>query len=122
MIVKLLKDMIRQQTVTCGEVDMILGTSDYDKLNVAVCPNIKPTIGHYHPEFDEIYFVLDGWIEVETYDPATEAIDHQRLQSEELILIPAGVHHKVTASSDKNRLCVLMIPGFRGEVPSDKIP
>ena len=74
MIVKLQKDMLRQQTVTCGEVDMILGTSDYDKLNVAVCPNIKPTIGHYHPEFDEIYFVLDGWIEVETYDPATDEL------------------------------------------------
>jgi hypothetical protein len=30
-------------------------------------------------------------------------------------------HHVITASSDVNRLCVLMIPGFTGEVPSDKL-
>jgi mannose-6-phosphate isomerase-like protein (cupin superfamily) len=90
-------------------------------LNVAVCPNIRPTIGHFHPEFDEIYFVLDGWIELKTYDPSTDSYAEQRLGSEELVLIPAGVHHKVTASADVNRLCVLMIPGFRGEVPSDKL-
>jgi hypothetical protein len=48
------------QTVTCGEVDMILGSTDYSRLNVAICPNIKPTIAHLHPEFDEIYFMLDG--------------------------------------------------------------
>ena len=62
MLVKLVADMVKTQTVTCGEVDMILSTADYAKLNVAICPNIKPTIAHYHPEFDEIYFMLDGWI------------------------------------------------------------
>jgi hypothetical protein len=61
MLVKLVADMVKTQTVTCGEVDMILSTADYAKLNVAICPNIKPTIAHYHPEFDEIYFMLDGW-------------------------------------------------------------
>ena len=54
MLVKLVADMVKTQTVTCGEVDMILGSVDYAKLNVAICPNIKPTIAHYHPGFDEI--------------------------------------------------------------------
>jgi hypothetical protein len=59
MLVKLVADMVKTQTVTCGEVDMVVSTADYAKLNVAICPNIKPTIAHYHPEFDEIYFM--GW-------------------------------------------------------------
>jgi hypothetical protein len=38
-----------------------------------------------------------------------------------MALFPAGLHHVITASSNVNRLCVLMIPGFTGEVPSDKL-
>ena len=32
-----------------------------------------------------------------------------------------GMHHVITEASDTNRLCVLMIPGFISEVPSDKL-
>ena len=45
----------------------------------------------------------------------------QHLEQNEMALFPAGLHHVITASSDVNRLCVLMIPGFSGEVPSDKL-
>ena len=121
MLVKLVKDIVQNQTATCGRVDMILSTSDYAKLNVAICLNIKPTIAHYHPTFDEIYFVLDGWIDLKTYDPATGRYAAQRLGQNEMALFPAGLHHVITASSEVNRLCVLMIPGFTGEVPSDKL-
>ena len=121
MLVKLVADMVKTQTVTCGEVDMILGSVDYAKLNVAICPNIKPTIAHYHPSFDEIYFVLDGWIHLKTYDPTTRRYAEQRLGRNEMALFPAGMHHVITASSPENRLCVLMIPGFTGEVNSDKL-
>jgi hypothetical protein len=31
------------------------------------------------------------------------------------------MHHVITEASEGSRLCVLMIPGFRGEVPSDKV-
>ena len=121
MLVKLLKDMVKTQTVTCGEVDMILGSSDYAKLNVAICPNIKPTIAHFHPEFDEIYFMLDGWIQLKTYDPTTGAYAEQRIGQSELAFFPKGMHHVIREASEVNRLCVLMIPGFLGEVPSDKL-
>jgi len=31
------------------------------------------------------------------------------------------LHHAIAESSDVNRRCMLMIPGFTGEVPSDKL-
>lgn len=118
MLVKLVADTVKTQTATCGEVDMILSSADYSKLNVAICPNIKPTIAHYHPEFDEIYVMLDGWIHVRTFDPKT---GRMRLGANEMALFPMGMHHVIDESSDVNRLCVLMIPGFLGEVPSDTL-
>jgi mannose-6-phosphate isomerase-like protein (cupin superfamily) len=121
MLVKLVKDIVQNQTATCGRVDMVLSSSEYAKLNVAICLDIKPTIAHYHPSFDEIYFVLDGWIHVKTYDPGTQAYAEQRLGPNEMALFPMGMHHVIKASSDVNRLCVLMIPGFTGEIPSDKL-
>jgi mannose-6-phosphate isomerase-like protein (cupin superfamily) len=121
MLVKLVTDIVKTQTTTCGEVDMILGSADYSKLNVAICPNIKPTIAHFHPEFDEIYFMLDGWIHIKTYDPATGRYAEQRIGPNELAFFPKGMHHVIDQASDVNRLCVLMIPGFLGEVPSDKL-
>jgi hypothetical protein len=53
MLVKLIADVVKTQTFTCGEVDMILSSADYSKLNVVICPNIKSTIAHYHQGFDE---------------------------------------------------------------------
>jgi len=41
VLVTLVKDIVKTQTVTCGEVDMILGSTDYSRLNVAICPNIR---------------------------------------------------------------------------------
>ena len=31
------------------------------------------------------------------------------------------MHHVITEASDVNRLCLLMPPGFLGEVPSDRL-
>ncbi len=45
MLVKLVKDIVKTQTVTFGEVDMILGSTDYSRLNVAICPNIRGVQG-----------------------------------------------------------------------------
>ena len=81
----------------------------------------KPTIAHFHPEFDEIYFMLDGWIHLKTYDPATGAYAEQRIGQNELAFFPKGMHHVIREASDVNRICVLMIPGFLGEVPSDEL-
>jgi len=69
MLVNPVDDIVTTQTVTCREVDMVLGSTDHSKLNVATCPNIKLTMAHFHPGIDENYFVLDGWIHIKTYGP-----------------------------------------------------
>jgi hypothetical protein len=58
---------------------------------------------------------------VKLVNPATNRYADQRHGQNEMALFPAGLHHVITASSRVNRLCVLMIPGFSGEVPSDKL-
>ncbi len=45
MLVTLIKDIVKTQTVTCGKVDMILGATDYSRLNVAICRNIRGVQG-----------------------------------------------------------------------------
>jgi mannose-6-phosphate isomerase-like protein (cupin superfamily) len=79
---------------------------------VAVALDIGPTVAHYHNGFDEIYFVLDGDLVVQTYDPASGKTSQQKLAANELWVVTKGVHHKITASSDKNRLCVIAVPNF----------
>jgi hypothetical protein len=43
---------------------------------------------HFHPDFDEIYFMRDGWIRIRTYDPAGGAYAEQRLGRNELAFFP----------------------------------
>ena len=49
-------NIVKTQMVTCGEVDKILGSVDYAKLNGAIHSNMKPIIAHDHPGLAEIYF------------------------------------------------------------------
>jgi len=78
----------------------------------AVAQDIKPTVAHYHKGFDEIYFVLDGSVNLKFFDPVTEKIWTQELAADELCVIGKGIHHKVIEASDKNRLCVITVPRF----------
>ncbi|HTY25790.1 MAG TPA: hypothetical protein VMC85_21860 [Desulfomonilaceae bacterium] len=123
MIVKLYKDHVVKQSPTCGELREILIGNDYPFLNIAVALDIKPTIAHYHKGFEEIYFVLDGWMNLTFFDPATDKIWTQRLGANELCVIGKGIHHKVIEASDNNRLSVITVPGFDGsdEHLSDRI-
>lgn len=123
MIVKLLKDHVVKESPTCGELREILIGNDYPFLNIAVAQDIKPTKAHYHQQFEEIYFVLDGWMNLELFDPATQKIWTQRLAANELCVIGKGIHHKLTEACDSNRLCVITVPRFNeaDEHFSDKI-
>jgi mannose-6-phosphate isomerase-like protein (cupin superfamily) len=123
MIVKLYKDHVVKQSPTCGELREILIGNEYPFLNIAVAQDIKPTRAHYHNGFDEIYFVLDGWMNLKLFDPKTEKIWTQRLEANELCVITKGIHHELTETSDTNRLCVITVPGFveSDEHLSDKI-
>lgn len=121
MITKLLKDHIVKQT-PCGEIHEILLGSEYSP-DIAIAPNIGPTKAHYHTGFDEVYFVLDGDLVLQLYDPESGGSTEQKLGANELCVITKGIHHKITKSSTKNRLCVITVPRFDAsdEHPSEVI-
>lgn len=123
MLVKLLKDQFVNQSPTCGEVREIIRGDEYPFLNVAIALDIRPTRAHYHRGFDEIYFVLDGGLQLKFYDPADGRTWAQALAADELCVISKGVHHVVTESTQKNRLCVMTVPRFdpADEHLSDKL-
>jgi len=122
MITKLMEDHIIKQTPFCGELHEILHGSEFSP-NIAVALDIQPTTAHFHDGFDEIYFVLDGDLILQLYEPASGETTEQKLSANELCVIRRGVHHKITEASPKNRLCVITVPKFDGndEHPSDVI-
>jgi mannose-6-phosphate isomerase-like protein (cupin superfamily) len=123
MLIKKLADHLIVHSPYCGEIREIISGSDYDKLGMALAVDIKPTTAHYHKTFDEIYFVLDGVLEIEFYDPASDRAWNEVLSANELVVVSKGVHHKVVRASDRNRLCVVSVPPFHAddENPSAKI-
>jgi mannose-6-phosphate isomerase-like protein (cupin superfamily) len=96
----------------CGKIIEILSSRDYPRIDIAIVLDIKPTKAHYHKSFEEIYFVLDGHITLGLYEPKENKYNECILEANELMVIAPGIHHKVMAASDKNRLCVICLPGF----------
>lgn len=124
VILKHISDQHIVNSPTCGKVHEILRIGEYDPLGIAIAINIKPTQGHFHLTFDEIYFVLDGYVILEIYDPRTEEKAVYDIKENELCVITKGVHHKIIDASENNRLCVISAPPFHrdDELPSRKIP
>ena len=119
-LVKKLQDHKNIATDSCGLLREILAVEDKLPLTLVTADDIKPTKGHFHPDFKEIYFVLDGWIALKFYNPATDQYWEERLEANELCIIDKDIHHVVTEASPKNRLCVIAVPGYSGETMSDK--
>jgi mannose-6-phosphate isomerase-like protein (cupin superfamily) len=111
MITKLLSDHVVKTSPFCGAIHEILTDAEYSP-SIALAIDIRETVPHFHKTFDEIYFVLDGEIALTLHDPATSKTTEQKLVADELCVITKGVHHKVAASSAKNRLCVICVPQF----------
>jgi mannose-6-phosphate isomerase-like protein (cupin superfamily) len=111
MLVKLLKDRKYIKTVTCGDLFEILSGDEYSP-NIAVLFNVGVTEAHFHNNFDEIYFVLNGFIVVKLYVPNENRLKEIKLKANELCVISKGIHHKIIKASKKNRLCALSIPKF----------
>lgn len=112
-IVRKAADFAVVATPTCGELREILQKDAYEPVSVALAIDIKPTKAHFHRTFDEIYFMLDGSIDLELFDPGDGSRCLVSLEAGELCVIPRGKHHRVTASSDRNRLCVLSAPAWQ---------
>jgi hypothetical protein len=83
-------------------------TADYDGVGVALAFDIKPTHGHYHRTFAEIYGP-GRRLTLQFYDPPTTG-SGPRICTNELAVISKDVHHKVIEASSQNRLCVLTVP------------
>jgi mannose-6-phosphate isomerase-like protein (cupin superfamily) len=115
MKVKLNKDHKIIETETCGQIREILSGSEHPDLDLALAIDIRPTKAHFHQTFDEIYFVLDGSVTLKTFDPSNGKRLEQRLEANELCVIPKGVHHQITHSSEKNRLCVISTPRWQAQ-------
>ncbi len=114
-IIKLNSDHAIIETNTCGQIREILSGGEHPNLDLAIAIDIHPPKSHYHKTFDEIYFVLDGSITLVTFNPFNGERVEQQLQANELCLIPKGVHHQITQSSEKNRLCVISTPRWVAE-------
>ena len=114
MITKLWKDHVIKQSPFCGELREILPGSEHSP-DIAIALDIRPTTAHFHQGFDEIYFVPDGNLVLELYDPAKGEIIEQKLSANELCVITKGIHHKIKEAAEKNRLCIITMPCFDGQ-------
>ena len=126
MIIRKEQDHVIKTSPFCGLIREILRQQDYDSLSIAVVENIKPTTAHYHERFEEIYFMLEGSLTLQLYDPKSDWIWKEALGREgsyELCVIPKGTHHKVIEASSKNVLCVICAPPFdsRDEYKSTRL-
>ena len=115
MIVRKRRDHVVKMSPLCGEIREILRDRDYDPLSIAVVENIRNTTAHFHEGFEEIYFVLNGSLTLQLFDPDTDRVWEETLGREgqyEPCVVPKGIHHKVIEASPENALCVVCIPPF----------
>lgn len=123
MITKKYSDHNVLDSLYAREMREIIGANEYEKAGVAIAVDLEQMDAHYHNTFDEIFFVLDGDMKFEFYDPKTEKIWIEELTLNETIIVAKGIHHKVLRASENNRLFVVSIPPYHpdDENPSDKI-
>jgi mannose-6-phosphate isomerase-like protein (cupin superfamily) len=123
MIVKKISNIEISHSPFCGQLMEVLTMIDYQAVGVAIAIDIQPTLAHFHNTFDEIYFMLDGNLTLALYDPQIQTTQYIELTPNELCVISKGIHHKISHSSAKNRLCVISSPSFHAddEHISDKL-
>lgn len=115
MITKKISDHIVKTGPMCGEIREILPPGEYDKLDIAIAIDIEPTVAHYHKGFDEVYFLLDGSLEIQLFDPNQDKTWSESLVANELCVIEKGIHHQIVNASKNNRLAIICIPGFNAD-------
>ncbi|MCZ6638396.1 MAG: WxcM-like domain-containing protein [Candidatus Dadabacteria bacterium] len=105
------------------EMREVINTNDYEKMAIAIAVDMEQMNAHYHKTFDQIFFVLDGDMKFEFYDPANGNVWTVESSLNDLVIVKEGIHHKVLRASEHNRLLVLSIPQYDpdDENPSDKI-
>lgn len=77
----------------------------------------RPTGWHYHVCDAQFVYGLKGWVDLEFEDGRKV-----RLNAGESLLIPGGMKHNETATSDEFELLEVSIPGEMGTVPCEGSP
>ena len=123
MIKKKYSDHIVLDCPYAKEMREILNSSEYDKAGVAIAVDLEQMDAHYHKTFDEVFYVLDGDIKLEFYDPDNGNIWTEGLSKDELLVVKKGTHHKILRATEHNRMLIISIPPYHreDENPSDKI-
>ncbi|WP_157607777.1 cupin domain-containing protein [Runella limosa] len=114
ILIKKIDSFTRKTSPFCGEFFQILSGEEYQP-DLVIFPDIRATDAHFHQDFDEIYLVIDGEIEVETYEPVGGIRLKTTLLPNELMMIGKGIHHKISKTSDTNRLCVISKPCYNSD-------
>lgn len=101
----------------------IFNANEYGEMGLAIAVDLIPMAAHYHKTFDEIYYVLEGEMDFEFYDPVTDKAWTEDSHMNDTLVVSKGVHHKVIKASPENRLLVISIPPYHpdDETPSDII-
>jgi mannose-6-phosphate isomerase-like protein (cupin superfamily) len=98
LLVKFKGDHVHVQSPVCGSLIEILRGPEFAP-SVAILEDVRSTIGHYHENFDEVYFVLDGSLDVKLFEPKSGSLTEIKLHRYELCVIPRGVHHQIIIRS-----------------------
>ena len=99
--------------------DLLVGEATGGRLRAQVMSSSrgmsKPTGWHYHVCEAQFVYGLKGWVDLEFEDGRKV-----RLQAGESLLIPGGMKHNETATSDEFELLEVTLPGDMGTVPCEK--
>lgn len=82
-----------------------------------VADRLTGTVGHFHSKCDATYMVLTGTIKIALYVPG-EQVREITVEKHGIILIPAGVRHKVLAGSHDNSVLMTYSSEY---VPGDEV-
>lgn len=74
----------------------------------------RPTGWHYHVCEQQFVYMLKGWVDLE-FEDGTKV----RLKANESLMIPGGMRHNETATSDEMELLEISVPAKFGTVPCD---
>ena len=115
------EDQILHDCVFAREMRQILNKDNYGPVGLAIGVDLSRMKAHYHKTFDEIYYVLEGTLDFEFYDPAEDKSWGEELSEGDTLVVPKGIHHKIVKTSPSNKLMITSIPPWHAddENPSD---
>ena len=74
----------------------------------------EPTGWHYHVCEQQFVYMLKGWVDLE-FEDGTKV----HMTEGDSLMIPGGLRHKETATSDEMELLEISVPAKFGTVPCD---